>query len=128
MHPNLSDGESRSGRACFGVPKLLNSYTFTNQKNKDTMAATMKVSICMLLVAFSACRQPSIPVGDTSRNALDWPGTYHGIIPCADCPGILTTIRLNSDDTYVMYTTYLERDGSGRQESGAFTWDQSESK
>lgn len=92
------------------------------------MTTTTRISICMLFIVFSACHHNSIPVGDTSRNSLDWQGTYHGILPCADCPGILTTIQLNGDNTYVMYITYLERYGSARQQSGVFSWDRSESK
>ena len=28
----------------------------------------------------------------TSQNALDWDGIYRGLLPCADCEGIQTTI------------------------------------
>jgi hypothetical protein len=40
------------------------------------------------------------PAGDTSRTSLDWPGTYTGVLPCADCEGIETTITLSVDLTY----------------------------
>ena len=36
----------------------------------------------------------------TAENALDWNGTYKGILPCADCEGIKTELELNSDKTY----------------------------
>ncbi len=45
----------------------------------------------------------------TSRNTLDWNGTYKGILPCADCPGIETTVVLNSDDTFSYRTKYQDR-------------------
>lgn len=45
----------------------------------------------------------------TSRNSLDWNGTYKGILPCADCPGIETTVVLNSDDTFSYRTKYQDR-------------------
>lgn len=82
----------------------------------------------MLALVFSACHHKSVPMGDTSRNALDWQGTYYGILPCADCPGIQTMIHLNDDNTFVMATSHLDRDGSGQRKSGTFTWDRSGSR
>ena len=37
-------------------------------------------------------------------------GTYEGTLPCADCPGLQTLITFNSDGTFHMEETYLERD------------------
>ena len=45
----------------------------------------------------------------TSRNSLDWNGTYKGILPCADCPGIETSIVLNSDNTFSYTAKYQDR-------------------
>lgn len=97
------------------------------EQEQNTMTNISSL-ICAILFVITACQQSSIPAGDTSRNSLDWQGTYHGVLPCADCPGILTTIELNDDNTYVMYTTYLDRDGAGRRESGSFAWDRSGGK
>ena len=36
----------------------------------------------------------------TAEKVLDWDGTYKGFLPCASCPGILTTIKLNNDKTF----------------------------
>jgi hypothetical protein len=36
-------------------------------------------------------------------------GTFEGTLPCADCPGLHTLITLNSDGTFHMEETYLER-------------------
>ncbi len=33
-------------------------------------------------------------------------GTYTGVLPCADCPGIETTLVLKSDETYRLETRY----------------------
>lgn len=38
-------------------------------------------------------------------------GNYEGLLPCADCPGIKEKIMLNADHTFVMLSTYLERNG-----------------
>lgn len=46
----------------------------------------------------------------TSQNALDWEGTYEGILPCADCPGIQTIVTLSYDGDFTYHAEYLERD------------------
>lgn len=56
-----------------------------------------------------------------SENSLDWAGTYKGTIPCADCPGINTTISLNEDGTFKYDAEYLDRK-STVQDSGTFMW------
>lgn len=56
-----------------------------------------------------------------SRNSLDWAGTYRGVLPCADCPGIETTVTLRADGTYSASSRYLERDVATTGE-GRFTW------
>lgn len=64
-----------------------------------------------------------VPVGDNSRNALDWPGTYKGDLPCADCERIETTIVLNSDNTYQFTASYIGKEKPLiLNNSGAFTW------
>ena len=57
----------------------------------------------------------------TSQNSLDWAGTYDGIVPCADCSGIKTTITLKDDDSFTYQAEYLEKNTSV-QDSGKFMW------
>jgi heat shock protein HslJ len=58
----------------------------------------------------------------TSRNSLDWAGTYEGVLPCADCPGIKTRLTLGNDGTFEKQSQYLDRDVVPRTERGRFTW------
>ncbi|MFO7999029.1 MAG: copper resistance protein NlpE [Bacteroidales bacterium] len=58
-----------------------------------------------------------------SRISLDWPGTYQGVLPCADCQGIKTKIILHEDLTYQMFTQYLGRDEPVFSRRGSFAWD-----
>ena len=37
-------------------------------------------------------------------------GTFTGTVPCADCPGIDTRLRINADGTFVLSEDYQERD------------------
>jgi uncharacterized lipoprotein NlpE involved in copper resistance len=60
--------------------------------------------------------------GHNSRNALDWAGTYEGVLPCADCPGIETRLVLHSDGRFDLRTQYLDRDVTPRSATGRFTW------
>lgn len=49
-----------------------------------------------------------VPDMHTSEIALDWLGTYSGILPCADCPGIATDLVLKPDNSYLLISEYLD--------------------
>ncbi len=97
--------------------------------------------LVVLAVALSACQnnkkaekntsaQKTKQIVDTvhtSQNSLDWAGTYTGVLPCADCPGIKTTLTLNNDNTYSLKMDYLERKSSFKEE-GEFKWNTTGSK
>ena len=53
-------------------------------------------------------------------NSLDWQGTYQGTLPCADCNGIQTSIRLNADLSFRMEESYLGKSNSPIISSGKF--------
>ncbi|OOF21034.1 copper resistance protein NlpE [Salinivibrio sp. IB872] len=59
-----------------------------------------------------------------AKLSLDWNGTYQGVVPCADCEGIDTTLTLNQDNTYILSKTYLGKQGEAFKESGTFKWDE----
>lgn len=61
----------------------------------------------------------------TSENALDWNGTYEGVIPCADCPGIETKLTLNGDKTYELSVLYQDREKQPTISKGTFSFDKS---
>ena len=58
-----------------------------------------------------------------SANALDWAGEYKGVVPCADCEGIETSLTLNMDNSYKLSTTYLGKDATPFKQHGSFEWD-----
>jgi uncharacterized lipoprotein NlpE involved in copper resistance len=93
--------------------------------------------VCLLVVAvmaLGACsgmadRAPSTPAPmvrpvdmHTSRNSLDWAGTYEGVGPCADCPGRKLRLTLNQDGTYVLESSDLGRPQPPASVQGVFTW------
>lgn len=56
-----------------------------------------------------------------SKSSLDWAGTYEGVLPCADCPGIKTTLILNDDETYHVEQVYEDLETEFSNE-GTFKW------
>lgn len=73
-----------------------------------------RIYFLILLSAFlvnCSNRKPGGSTTETSaKTRTDSTESYEGIIPCADCPGIKTTLSLNySSKNYTLSETYLER-------------------
>lgn len=67
----------------------------------------------------------STPQSDvkTAKNSVNIIGLYKGILPCADCNGIETTIRINKDETYNKTAKYIGKsDVIIEDELGDYTW------
>lgn len=47
-------------------------------------------------------------------------GAFHGILPCADCPGITTTLILNADQTFSLEQRYVDREIESTVTQGTF--------
>lgn len=60
-----------------------------------------------------------------SRNSLDWAGVYSGILPCADCEGIQTMVKLNQNLTYRKHQIYVGKSDELFESEGKFSWDSS---
>lgn len=67
-------------------------------------------------------------LSDNSQTSVDWAGTYKGTLPCADCPGIATVVKLQENGSYVLKTHYLGRDTTVFEEQGQFAWTDNGSK
>ncbi|MBL7766366.1 MAG: copper resistance protein NlpE N-terminal domain-containing protein [Chitinophagaceae bacterium] len=87
--------------------------------------------ISILIFLLSACHtssktssQPKALEEDhSSRLAVDWAGTYQGILPCQDCEGIQTTLKLDRDMSYFYRRVYLGKNEKPAEISGTFSWD-----
>lgn len=64
----------------------------------------------------------SVPDMHTSEIALDWEGRYEGLLPCADCDGILTVLQINKPGNYWLKTSYTGKESNQFEMSGKFTW------
>lgn len=61
----------------------------------------------------------------TAHNAkkmLAYVGTYKGILPCADCEGLETTICINENHTYNIKTHYQGKGDKVFEQKGTFSW------
>ena len=67
---------------------------------------------------------PETPSGDNSQNSLDWSGTYAGTLPCGDCPGIQTVLKIKDDNTYEISSVYLDKKSEPVTAKGIFAWDE----
>ncbi len=62
----------------------------------------------------------------TSRIALDFQGTYEGILPCGDCDGIKATIDILENDRFEKRLQHLGKDADAVLHSaGDFSWEAS---
>lgn len=86
----------------------------------------------LILLAGSCKSNPQMtqqaPDMHNSQNSLDWNGVYRGMLPCADCEGILTELELHSDLTYQLEYQYQGEASEVYSEKGRFKWDDSGSK
>lgn len=58
-----------------------------------------------------------------ARLSLDWPGSYVGMFPCADCSGIRTTLSLQENGSYILTRQYADdHEATINHESGNFQW------
>lgn len=87
-------------------------------------AAVIALGACATSPGGGAAAVATPDPAHNARNALDWAGVYHGVLPCADCPGIETVIVLAEDGTYRHLTKYLDREGGVFTEQGQFVWNE----
>lgn len=62
-----------------------------------------------------------VPDMHNAENALDYQGTYKGVFPCADCPGIEIELTLHDDNTYTMKSSYMDRSEEPIQQTGSYS-------
>ncbi|WP_010663634.1 META domain-containing protein [Marinilabilia salmonicolor] len=57
----------------------------------------------------------------TRDETKDISGVYAGLLPCADCPGIETTLTINPDNSFEISQVYIDRDSVPFISSGQIT-------
>lgn len=82
----------------------------------------MKKAVIFLCIGLwcSACANQNKPINrldkvkESNNNSVEMTvasvvGTYKGVIPAADCPGIETCLVLNSNHTFEHHMSYIDR-------------------
>lgn len=62
-----------------------------------------------------------------SKNSLDWEGSYSGVLPCEDCVGIDTFLKINRDHTYMVIQKFVDSADVLSEEvknEGTFFWNE----
>jgi uncharacterized lipoprotein NlpE involved in copper resistance len=93
------------------------------------------VSMLSGVLLFAACSEPANPTQEvrleqvvsdtvhTAQTALDYRGTYKGVLPCADCEGIETILTVDTPNQYALSTRYLGKKGdAGTTLKGSWKW------
>lgn len=87
----------------------------------------------VLIMVMSSCvgsqkksviqEQDRVSVIDSVNNkeeSVAYCGTYKGTLPCADCVGIKTTLKINGDNTYNLRSEFLGKKEAVFIESGTY--------
>ncbi|MDD5659030.1 MAG: copper resistance protein NlpE [Actinomycetota bacterium] len=78
---------------------------------KKILSVLLIIMVCFIAIISFGCNKSKLS------------GTYEGTLPAADCPGLQTLITFNSDGTFHMEETFLERDVEPRITDGKWTLD-----
>ncbi len=87
-----------------------------------------RIVLLLFSLVIVSCQQPTVKKNETidsahnAKNALDYIGTYKGILPCADCDGLETEIAINENTTYSIKTKYQGKGNKVYVQKGNFTW------
>jgi copper homeostasis protein (lipoprotein) len=93
-------------------------------KKNQIIALGAFTVLALLILAFVP--PPHVRVADPAEQPVLL-GTFAGVTPCADCPGIETRVTLmqytpySAEGTYELSLTYLESDGATYTETGVWT-------
>jgi uncharacterized lipoprotein NlpE involved in copper resistance len=60
------------------------------------------------------------------REAVNWRGTYSGVLPCDNCGGIETFLTLREGQTYLLKQRYVnpDKEETGQTLEGEFSWNE----
>ena len=123
MEELLSDGEpvTLSADGVYTVRVLMpRALARKNQKE----AYSLDIAIITPASAQTG-KAAAVPDGHSSKDSVDWPGYYHGLVPCASCPGIDTWLELsdkNNATQYSLMENYLEEVDGYFESKGLASW------
>jgi heat shock protein HslJ len=80
------------------------------------------------LTTFFAASLAAIAMAASAAPPFALPATFSGVQPCADCPGIRTTLQLAAAGTYKFTLHYLERQVPDVTYTGPWSYDKAKSQ
>lgn len=91
------------------------------------MSGFMKLAGALLVaLIITGCSEKSANTSGEAANGGDL--LYEGVLPCADCEGIETSVTLHDGDRYTLRSLYLGTDQPAVVERGTFTRHNQESR
>ncbi len=101
---------------------LLAACTPQNDRAPASDASANAASAAASAPAANASEAATASAASAEQPAASWAGRYHGVLPCASCEGIETTLQLNADGSYQLTEIYQQRHPLTEEVSGRFTW------
>ncbi|MDR2929012.1 MAG: META domain-containing protein [Cytophagaceae bacterium] len=93
-------------------------------KTKLFIAAITVIALSMnscVLTGNKSQTETTVKTVDSGIIAPDLEGTYTGVIPCADCPGVETSLNLKSDGLYILRTKFIGKSDDVFETIGKFS-------
>ncbi|MGM0623240.1 MAG: copper resistance protein NlpE [Campylobacterota bacterium] len=81
----------------------------------------------IFLFFMSGCA-PKVQLEGSAKLSLDYEGVYYGVLPCANCEGIKTTVAIKPNERYELSMIYLGKQINNYESVGVFIWDSSGNK
>ncbi|AZR59588.1 copper resistance protein NlpE [Eikenella corrodens] len=91
---------------------------------QDNAAPASAPAVASTVAASQPAAIPAASAASTAAQPDDaqWIGRYYGVLPCASCEGIETTLILHEDGSYLLEETYKQRQPFTEITDGRFTW------
>jgi len=89
---------------------------------ETTTPASTPVAASTIAVSQPAAEPDASAASTAAQPAAQWSGRYYGMLPCASCEGIETTLVLKDDGSYQLTETYKQRQPFTEETAGRFTW------
>lgn len=90
---------------------------------QDNAAPASTPAAASTVATSQPAAEPAASAASTAAQpAAQWSGRYYGVLPCASCEGIETTLILQEDGSYLLTETYKQRQPFTEKTEGRFTW------
>ncbi len=92
------------------------------------ITASIILSSCNFSLKAQKSEKKKSSIVESIKKTPELTGVYLGMLPCADCSGIKTEIRLSGDSTYETAIRYLGKPLDVFLSHGHYKWDKAEKK